>query len=369
MDTPPGDYIVIIMSKKYCNIFNSTFATMYVINIHEGVNMNTSQKVYRIGFVGAGNITKLHYEGMKRHPDRVAVGALCDPNPDTLKSRAEEFSCTATFSDVTSMIREAGIDAAIVCTATHVRSDVLTPLIEAGIPVLCEKPLAETYAEAVGIASQADSHGIPVAVNQNFRRHFTFHIARDILAGGSLGNPLHLMHTACYMRHDTGWRLSRNRYVMAVMSIHWFDGYRYLLEDEPASIYCRHINSPATEGGDDTAVSTILTFSHGTVVSLSESFSSYTKQSVCALDCAEGGLIMNYGELTEIRTGGETVKHTNQYDKAEATYYVLDDLLNACEEKRAPETSVHDNLKSMRILEAAYRSCEERRQVDLEEIS
>jgi predicted dehydrogenase len=78
---------------------------------------------------------------------------------------------------------------------------------------------------------------------------------------------------------------------------------------------------------------------------------------------------MNYGELTEIHADGETMKHTNQYDKAEATYYVLDDLLNAYEEGRAPETSVDDNLKSMRILEAAYRSCEERRHVDLEEIS
>lgn len=331
--------------------------------------MSISQKIYRIGFVGAGNITKLHYEGIKRHPGRVAVAALCDPNQDTLKSRAEEFGCTDTFPDVTSMIRETGIDAAIVCTTTHVRSDVLQPLIEAGIPVLCEKPLAETYAEAVRIASLAESHGVPVAVNQNFRRHFTFHIARDILSGGSLGIPLHLMHTACYMRHDTGWRLSRDRYVMAVMSIHWFDGYRYLLDDDPISIYCRHVNSPATEGGEDTAISTILTFSNGTVVSLSESFSSYTKQSVCALDCAEGGLIMNYSSLTEIRAGGETVEHTNQYDKAEATYYVLDDLLHACEEKHAPETSVQDNLKSMRILEAAYRSCEEQRRVDLEEIS
>jgi len=330
--------------------------------------MNTSQKTYRLGFVGAGNITKLHYEGIKRHPERVSIAAMCDPDCETLSARAAEFGCPATFPDVTSMIDGAEIDAVIVCTATNVRSDVLFPLIAAEIPVLCEKPMAETFREAVAISEMARSANVPFAVNQNFRRHFSFHIARKILSSGILGDPLHLMQTASYMRHDTGWRLARDRYVMSVMSIHWFDGYRYLLGEEPESVYCRHVNSPATEGGEDTAISLILTFPGGTVVSLSESFSSFTKQSLCALDCTEGGLILNYNGLQEIKPDGTVVEHANPYDKAEATWYVLDDLLRAYEEGRPPETSFDDNINSMKILEAAYRSCDEQRTVALEEV-
>ncbi len=322
-----------------------------------------------MGFVGAGNITKLHFEGISRHPDRVVVAGLCDPDKDTLIVRGEEFGCKGLYPDVEAMIADGGIDVAIVCTATHVRSSVLLPLIQAGIPVLCEKPFAETYAEAVEIEKAANHVGVPIAINQNFRRHFTFHIAREILQKKELGRPLHLVQNEAWLRRDRGWRLERNRYVMSVMSIHWFDGYRFMLNDEVERVCCGHINSPATPGGEDTAVSMLLRFREGTLVSLSDSFSSFTKQNYCGLDCEKGGLILDYNGLKEIREDGSVIEHTNQYDKAGATYYVLDDLIDAVEQSRSPETSVADNVHTMRILEAAYRSITENRSIAMEEIA
>lgn len=331
--------------------------------------MFSERDTYRVGIVGAGNISQLHLEAIERHKDRMQVVALCDPNEATLAARAADYGIFECYTDLTDMIAQASIDVAVVCTPTHVRREVLVPLIEARIPVFCEKPLAETYAEAAEIERKARESGMPLAINQNFRRHFAFHLAREILGRGQLGQPLHLVQSALYLRRDKGWRLQRSRYVMAVMSIHWFDGYRYLLRDEPETVCCRGVNSPAIEGGDDTAISVILQFRQGTIVSLSESFSSFAKQSVCSLDCEAGGLVLDYESLTEIRPDGERVGHRNLFDKAEATWYLLDDLMKAVEEQRAPETSAADNLKSMRILEGAYRSMEENRVIRLEEIA
>ena len=67
-------------------------------------------------------------------------------------------------------------------------------------------------------------------------------------------------------------------------------------------------------------------------------------------------MVLDYATLREVRATGETIEHPNPYDKPGATYHLLDDLLRAVEEGRAPETSAADNLYSMRILEAAYRS-------------
>jgi predicted dehydrogenase len=155
---------------------------------------------------------------------------------------------------------------------------------------------------------------------------------------------------------------------MAVMSIHWFDGYRFLLRDEPETVYCRALNSPATEGGEDTAISAITQFKTGTVVSLDESFSSFTRPFSTTLDCEDGGLVMEYGKMTEVRSSGERIEHNNPYDKAEATYFVLDDLLSAVEDNREPETSVFDNLNSMRYMEAAYQSMETGKVIRVEDI-
>ncbi|MBM4149595.1 MAG: Gfo/Idh/MocA family oxidoreductase [Lentisphaerae bacterium] len=192
------------------------------------------QEPYRIGIVGAGNISRLHLDGMKEHPQRVRCVALCDPDGQTRQARMEEYGVAAGFSDLADFVRDAGVDAAIVCTPTHLRQSILAPLLDAGIPVLCEKPLAETYAEAERMSAMASRCRTTVAVNQNFRRHFTFSVGREVLAAGALGRPLHLVQTAMGMRRDAGWRLDRRRYVMSVMSIHWFDGYRFLLHDEPA---------------------------------------------------------------------------------------------------------------------------------------
>ena len=332
-----------------------------------GLKTMTAQP-YNIGIAGAGNISKLHLEGIARHPDRMRVAALCDPDDACLQRRAAEYSVPETYSDLETMIAGAHPDAVIVCTPTHIRRVVLLPLIEAKIPVFCEKPFAETYTEAREIEHLARQAGVPVAVNQNFRRHFTFDTARAILDGHTLGKPLHLVQCHANMRHDQGWRLARSRYVMSVMSVHWFDGYRYMLRDEPTMVFCCGVNSPATAGGEDTAVSVVLTFRRGTVVSLSESFSSFAGKSMCTLDCEAGALSMGYGALTEIRPDGEEIEHQNPFDKPEATYYLLDDLLKAASEGRSPETSATDNLKSMRILEAAYRSMVEGCAVDPEEI-
>ena len=316
-------------------------------------------RLCRIGLVGAGGIARLHFEGIGRHPDRAQAVAICDPDPEALRQRSAQHGIEQRYTDLESMIADAGIDAAIVCTPTHIRSDVVLPLIAAGIPTLCEKPFAESYAEAAAMEQAAREHGVAVAVNQNFRRHFTFTLARDLLDQGHLGRPLHLTQIAGHLRRDTGWRLDRRRYVMAVMSIHWLDGYRILFGEEPETVYCRSINSPATPGGDDTAVSVVLQFRSGAVACLSESFSSFTRISACGVDCERGGLRLGYESLEEIREGAEPVEHANPFDKAEATWFLLDDLLRAVEERREPETSATDNLKSMRILEAAYRSMAE----------
>lgn len=330
--------------------------------------MARSEGPYRIGIVGAGTISKLHLEGIRRHPERTRAAALCDPDERAVLARAAGYGVRQTYTSLAGLTANAELDAAIVCTPTHVRAEVLLPLIEAGIPVLCEKPFAETYAEAARIERASREAGVPVAVNQNFRRHFAFAVARDVLERRELGRPLHLVQTVEHLRHDRGWRLERGRYVMAVMSIHWFDGYRFLLRDEPGTVYCRGVNSPATEGGDDTAVSVVLQFRKGTVVSLSESFSSFARESHCTLDCEAGALVMGYQGLTEIRPCGERIEHANPFDKAGATWFLLDEFLSAVEEGREPETSAADNLKSMRILEAAYRSMKEGRAVRPEEI-
>ncbi len=325
-------------------------------------------KPYKVALIGGGNIANLHLDGIKRHSEDFIPWAVIDPNADNARTCSEKYGIEQIFSTVRELIESKGADCAIVCTPTHIRQQVVLPLLDAGLPVLCEKPFAETYNEAATMAECAGKSNTKLAINQNFRQHYSFDIAKEALRDSKLGKPLYMVHTSCGLRRDVGWRNERSRYAMSVMCIHWFDGYRYMLGQEPISIYCRGVNSPATEGHDDTAISAILDFPGGTVVSLSFSMSSYANADNCLLDCENGSLVMEYSQLTLILDGQEPVIKKNPYDKVEATHLLLSDLMRAHENNDLPTTSAEDNLKSMQILEAAYRSFTEKRLVKISEV-
>ena len=324
-----------------------------------------AQKIWRVGLVGGGGISSMHAEGIALHPERLALSAVVDPDPAAMAKTAKTYGLRREYTCVDDMLTDGGVDVAVVCTPTHVRSEVVLPLIDAGVPVFCEKPLAETLDEAKTIAHAAESAGVPVAVDQNFRRCFAFHLAKEVLASGELGRPLHCIQSAAGLRRDQGWRNTRSRYVMAIMTIHWLDGCRYLFGEEPATVYCRGVNSPAVEGGPDTGVSLILEFPSGVVVNLSESFSSFAGVNRASLDCERGALVLDYQTLTVIDAERNQREIANPFGFDEATVRLLLDLCDAVEQGRPPETSVQDNLSSMRILEAAYRSLESGQPVEV----
>jgi predicted dehydrogenase len=320
----------------------------------------------RIGIVGAGGVSRLHVEGLRRHGDVVELVALCEADPQQLASTGQEYGAKTLHADVSEMIGAAQLDAAIVCTPTPVRRHVIEPLLRAGIPVLVEKPLAETYSEAAEIARIAGETGTLLAIDQNFRRHFGFALAREVIASGEIGQARQITHVTSYWRTDQGWRTTRSRYLMAIMSIHWFDGYRFMLDDEAESVYAQAV---CESGGADVSVSVIIRMRKGTVISLSESFRPCENQNFCQLDGTAGGILLGYQNIAVLSADRARRREvTNPYDKPEATFLPLSDLLAARASRRKPETCVEDNLGSMRILEAAYRSVEQGRAILTEEI-
>ncbi len=157
-------------------------------------------KTYKIGIVGAGNVTRMHLKGYMNHKDRVEVVAICDPNPDTVRERADEFGIPSRYSNPEDMIRSAEIDAAVVCTPSPIRKSVLFPLIEAGIPVFVEKPFSDTLAEATDIAEKAKKHNVPVCVNQNFRRHHRFEFIRNLVKENTIGKAQGIHFSSLHFR-------------------------------------------------------------------------------------------------------------------------------------------------------------------------
>jgi UDP-N-acetylglucosamine 3-dehydrogenase len=116
----------------------------------------------RIGLAGLGSMGRNHLRVVSGHPETV-LAAVADPDGAALAAAVAQTGA-AGFSDPLAMVREAAIDAAIVAAPTTAHVPLALAAIERGIPVLVEKPLAATHAEALRIVAAASAAGVAVQV-------------------------------------------------------------------------------------------------------------------------------------------------------------------------------------------------------------
>ena len=136
----------------------------------------------RIGLVGAGLIGRKHLELVLRH---ALLDAVIDPDP-----AAEDLAGTAAarwFSDLDGYLAASRPDGLIVASPNGLHVAHGSAALNAGIPVLIEKPLADTLPGAAALADLSDATGVPVLVGHH-RRHSTIaRAAKAAIDGGRLG--------------------------------------------------------------------------------------------------------------------------------------------------------------------------------------
>ena len=130
--------------------------------------MNSPTSPVRVGIIGAG-IGRQHLRGYLSVPG-ARVTAICDLDTTLAAQLAEENSLEAQiFSDFTALLEADCVDAVSVCVPNFLHASVASACLEAGIHVLCEKPLALNALEAQSIAEAARKSGKICMVGQVLR--------------------------------------------------------------------------------------------------------------------------------------------------------------------------------------------------------
>lgn len=159
--------------------------------------------------VGAGYIAREHAVALSS-PQLSTYGIalhVADPQPKALASFAEQFPGAQTYSSAEAMFAASpgGPGLAVIATppVTHARLAGLA--LDAGLHVLCEKPLAMTTAEAETLAAQADAAGLILdSCDSRFRDvPATVHV-RELLDAGALGALYHATFINTLRRSRTG---------------------------------------------------------------------------------------------------------------------------------------------------------------------
>lgn len=255
--------------------------------------------------------------------------------------------------------------------------------------ILAQKPLAMDYPQAVELVQACEDAGLKLAVNQNMRYDQSVRALKTILNRGYLGE---LVLGTIEMRaipHWMPWQEAMGWLTLRIMSIHHLDTFRYWFGD-PERIFCSVRPDPRTRFPHRDGIALyILEYESGLRCS--------GWDDVWAGPAKEGGdadLYIKWRvEGTEGMAEG-TIGWPKYPDRSPSTLRFstrmqpgcwfeprwsqvwfpdafegpMAQLMTAIHDDTEPEISGRDNLRTMALVDAAYRSVEERRLVSLTEV-
>jgi predicted dehydrogenase len=241
--------------------------------------------------VGCGWAGQIHAEACQRHPDTSLV-AVCDPDFDKAKRVASRLNCTA-YPSLTQLLDTERVNVACVASPTETHPALCQQLLDAGSPVLCEKPISRDSESARRIVDDFDARGLAFGVNYNRRFASGYKIAMQrIEASGPVRflSCILAQNVPLAQTEELRSRLPKDYLIFDALS-HQLD-LAYFLAGKPVQVAA--IGSRKVSGQLWTDIMVGLRFENGAIGSL-----------ICSLFGPEWGQLPI--ERTEIGTEGERI--------------------------------------------------------------
>ena len=155
----------------------------------------------RVAVIGYGFMGRAHSHAWRSVaaffdvPLRPRLSVICGRNAAAAQDVADRFGWDEVVRDWREVVARDDVDLIDVCTPGSSHAEISIAALEAGKHVLCEKPLANTVAEAEAMAAAADtarSSGARTLVGFNYRRVPALEYARRLVADGRLGDVRHV---------------------------------------------------------------------------------------------------------------------------------------------------------------------------------
>ena len=139
----------------------------------------------RVALIGAGFIADAHLGGLATVKDAKVV-AVVDPSLGRAEAMAKKIGAKA-FASVDELVSSKLADTAHVLTPPPFHRLVAEPLLEAGIDVLLEKPMAETSEDCQVLLDAAAKSGAALRINHNFVYHPAYQRLKKQVESGQYG--------------------------------------------------------------------------------------------------------------------------------------------------------------------------------------
>lgn len=148
-------------------------------------------KKVRLAIIGTGGMANLHAEKFQKIAGCEVVAA-CDVNDERVRAFAAKHKIPLTFTDTTALLAGTEFDAVTIVTPDAFHAPVSLACLKAGKHVLCEKPLALSYADAKKMVDAARRAGVVNMVNFSYRDWPCIQGAAAAIRRGDIGEIRHV---------------------------------------------------------------------------------------------------------------------------------------------------------------------------------
>jgi myo-inositol 2-dehydrogenase/D-chiro-inositol 1-dehydrogenase len=188
----------------------------------------------RVGIIGTGLIGADHGQKLATAISGATVSAVCDVRRDRCEEVAAVLGGPTILDTGHELIKSDEVDAVLVTSSGDTHAEFVLACIEAGKPVMCEKPLAPTVAECVSIIEAEQAHGRRLVIVGFMRRYDPGYVqVKATLESGSIGDAL-MLHNV--HRNSTVGEAYTSFMTMTDSMIHEVDVTRWLLDEEITAV-------------------------------------------------------------------------------------------------------------------------------------
>jgi len=297
---------------------------------------------------------------------RVEIIGIVDVDQDILKKQGESLGLDERrlFTDFNEACKKVQADFCGIAVPPQFHSPAAIVALENGMPVICEKPIADTLDAAKAIVRTAQKTGLPCAIIQNYRYAPNKQELVRIREGGRLGRLQHIIgRYACdYRKYGSwgkAWRHDMDFSLLFEASIHHMDMLRFLTGGDCETL-CGFGWNPEWSSFKHYSSGMYLMKMDNKIHAFYEGNSSAAGILNCwhseyyRAEFEDGAVEIAHGNEMKIHRVGHEIEVYNAPNMTFSGHdYLFDEFLNWLNGGKPSATRIEDNIKSFAMIIAA----------------
>jgi D-apiose dehydrogenase len=309
---------------------------------------------------------------------REVKGACCVAIFNRTRAKAEalaqKFGVPAVYDDAENLFRSEQLDFVDVVTDVETHSHFVHLAAKHKVAVICQKPMAPSLKEAEKMVATCKKAGVWFGIHENWRWQTPLHELKKVLASGAIGSPFRAridMISGFPVFVNQPFLKELRQFILTDLGSHILDVARFLF-GEAESLYCQTRQVHANIKGEDVATAMMRMGQKTSVVvemAYAENYLEHDRfpETYAFIEGDKGSVELgpDFWIRVTTKSGTQAQRHSPpRYEWANPAYDVVHasivpchaDLLHALRRGQPAQTSAEDNLKTVRLVFAAYES-------------